>query len=222
MLPLVYPGIRTLLKNNREQGLLVMGWLLILPILIYAPINPQRRLVEGAWVVIVVCALAFFLNKNAFNWKWKGYLMLAFPSSLILMIGSIMTASNLAEPVFRPLKEVKVYQFIGKQDLERPVVLSSFEIGNNLPAWTPASVVLGHGPESIGKDKIEEDLEILFSLRTNELERIYLWEYYQVDYLVWGPVEKEKWDWNPQDSGELNQIYNDGDYSVYELIKKEN
>jgi hypothetical protein len=189
--------------------------------LLYAPVNAQRRLVEGAWVIIVVCALAFFLKKAVFDWKWKGYLMLAFPSSLILMIGSIMTASNLAEPVFRPLEEVKVYQFIEKQDLERPVVLSSFEIGNNLPAWVPARVVLGHGPESIGNDKIEDDLEVLFSPDTNEIERKYYWDYYKVDYLFWGPIEREQWDWMPQNSSELNQIYNDSDYSIYELIKKD-
>jgi len=221
LLPLVYSGLRTLLNNSREQGLLITGWLLILPMLLYAPVNAQRRLVEGAWVIIVVCALAFFLKKAVFNWKWKGYLMLAFPSSLILMIGSIMTASNLTEPVFRPLKEVKMYQFIDKQDLERPVILSSFEIGNNLPAWVPARVVLGHGPESIGNDKIEEDLEVLFSPGTNEIERKYYWDYYQVDYLFWGPIEREQWDWMPQNSGELNQIYNDGDYSIYELIKED-
>lgn len=222
LLPLVYPGLRTLLKNNRQQGLLIVGWLAMLPILIYAPVNTQRRLVEGAWVVIVVCALAFFLEKKALNWKWKGYLLLAFPSTLILIVGSITTAINLSEPVFRPYDEIKMYRFIEKRDIERPVVLSSFEIGNNLPAWTPARVVLGHGSESLGKDKIEEDLEILFSLHTNELKRLNLLEYYQVDYLVWGPLEKEQWDWIPQDSGELNQIYNDGDYSIYELINKEN
>ncbi len=217
LLPLVYPGLRTLLKNNRERGLLITGWLVMLPILIYAPVNTQRRLVEGAWVIIVVCALAFFLEKAEFNWKWKGYLMLAFPSTLILMIGSITTAYNLAEPVFRPLNEIEMFWFIDNRSPDRPVVLSSFETGNNLPAWIPARVVFGHGPESIGKNKIEEDLEILFSQSANGSQWKDIWEYYDVDYLVWGPIERRQWDLEPEYLGELNRIYRDGLYSIYEL-----
>lgn len=221
LLPLVYPGLRTLLNNNRDQGLLIAGWLLMLPILIYAPVNTQRRLVEGAWVIIVICALAFFLKRAILNKMWKGYLMLVFPSTLILMIGSISTAFTLAEPVFRPVGEIRMYQFIEKQDLERPVVLSSFEIGNNLPAWIPARVVLGHGPESIGNNRIVGDLEILFSQHTDKSEQEKILEYYEVDFLVWGPIERDLWDWKPQDSGEFKQIYNDGEYTIYELNKME-
>jgi len=217
LLPLVYPGIRAILNNNREQGLLIAGWLLMLPILIYAPVNPQRRLVEGAWPIIVVCAMAFFLAKNKFNWKWMGYFMLAFPSTLILIIGSITTALTLSEPVFRPVNEITMYQFVITRDPERPVILSSFEMGNSLPAWIPAKVVLGHGSESVGKTKIEDDLEIIFSQHTNDFEWNKIWDYYEIDFLIWGPIEREQWDWEPRDSGKLNQIYNDGDYAIYEL-----
>ena len=148
-----------------------------------------------------------------------GYLMLAFPSTLIILIGSVSTALTVTEPVFRPVDEIKTYKFIENWDLERPIVLSSFETGNNLPAWIPARVVLGHGPESIGNNKIGEDLYISFSGGTNQSERFVIWEYYNVDYLFWGPLEMGQWDYKPWEMSELNQIYNEGDYSIFELLK---
>ena len=219
LLPLVFYGIRKLINLNLSQGLLIAGWLLLLPILVYAPVNTQRRLAEGAWVIIVISAIAFFIDKESINRKWAAYLGLAFPSTLILILGSISAAAKVSEPIFRPRAEIDLYQFIGNRDPERPVILSSFESGNNLPAWIPARVVLGHGPESIDQKRIEKDLDLLFSLQSNEYDQKLIFNYYDIDYLIWGPNEMVRWDWNPQQSSRLKQIYDEGEYSVYEIIK---
>ncbi len=221
MLPLVYFGIRKLIKDNLYQGLLIACWLFLLPIILNSPVNSQRRLAEGAWVVIVISAIAFFVGRKPINWKWSVYLGQAFLSTLILILGSISTATNLSTPVFRPSAEVDVYHFLGQVASDRPVILSSFEIGNNIPAWIPATVVLGHGAESIERERIDEDLEKLYSLQISDQEQKAIIDFYGIDYLIWGPTDSNLREWNPEQATWLKEIYDNGEFSIYESLHRD-
>jgi hypothetical protein len=218
LLPLIYPGIKSLIKGNRYHAVLLTGWLVILPFLVYAPVNTQRRLAEGSWVVIVITSLAFFSNKEHLTWQWRTYLGLAFPSTILLMAGTIAAVTQPSEPVFRPREEILMYQALEESAVDRPVVLSSFEIGNTIPAWLPVRVVLGHGPESINRQGIETDLERIFSNMTADSDRNRLLNVYQVDYLIWGPIEKSQSTWTPRINPGLDLFYNEGEYSIFEVL----
>jgi len=221
LLPLVYLGSLNLIKSRWSQSLLVIGWILIFPILVYLPINSQRRLAEGIWAAIVVAALAAFNSDRPFNRKWKTYLMLAFPSSLIIALGAVLTTLEPAKPVFRPQSEVEMYGAFRDIAESGQVVLSSYEISNTIPAWVPVRVVLGHGVESIKKSIVKLDINKIFHIETDEAKRKELLDYYQVDYIILGPDKSEKWTWPQDDISELVLIYNQNDYSVFRVRANE-
>jgi hypothetical protein len=217
-LPIAVYGIWLAYADAADRISLLAGWLLILPLLIYAPVAPQRRLAEGIWVVIIVAVLVFFENKGGVKVSGKIYLSLAFPSSMLLMAGAVLTALTLSKPQFRPADEVAAFIFISEQVAVDGVVLSAYETGNNLPAWAPVHVVLGHGPETVHRELLEDELGFFFSDRSSTKSQIQLLNDWTVGYLFWGPIEKMTWDWDPEGEDYLSKIYDSQGYAVYKVI----
>jgi hypothetical protein len=215
ILPIALLGLKKILAEDYKSGIFLASWLVILPILVSLPINSQRRMSEGIWIVFVICAIEYIAS-NLNIWK-SAYLFMFFPSTIILIMGSIMTATQPREPAFQPASEINLYNELGKFANDRPVVMSSFQTGNNLPAWIPVKVVWGHGPLSINRQVIDNDLQQFFSEETENDLRSEILKKYQVEYLVWGPSEREYWNWNPKDYSVMKLIYNDSGYFLYEI-----
>lgn len=217
VLPLSIVGIRKYIRNKKQEGLLLAGWLVISPLLIYAPVITQRRLAEGIWVVLIIGLIGNYTDKEKIPASVKGLLLLLLPSTIFIFLGSILRTASPSEPLFRKIEEVRVYEFIAETAKKDDVVLSSFEIGNNLPAWAPVRVVMGHGPETIGLEEIKSDVAAYFNQENSASDCWKVFEEYGVTYLVWGPVEKTIWKGEPGEYECLIQIYNKGEYSIFEV-----
>lgn len=217
VLPLSITGISNFIKDQKQDALLLAGWLVISPILIYAPVIAQRRLAEGIWAVLIIGLVGNYSNRKKIPRVVKGLLLLLIPSTLFIFLGSILSTIKPSEPLFRRIDEVSVYEFITEAAEKNAVVLSSFEIGNNLPAWTPARAVMGHGPETIGLEKIKSDISAYFSQVDSTWDCWKIFTEYDANYLFWGPIEKKNWKRDPGKFECLLQIYNKGDYSIFEV-----
>ena len=217
-LPITAIGIRNFISKNSRLGLLLIGWLGLLPFLVYAPVATQRRLAEGIWIVITIGLIYFFENRPNLHMAAKSLLYLAFPSSLLIFIGAILSAQSPSMPVFRPREEVEMYLDIAKNLEINSIVLSSHDTGNNLPAWAPVSVVLGHGPETASYDEVKDDVKKIYSSETEDLMRRKLLKEYNVDFLVFGPTEREIGSWDAAKSDQMLKVYERGGYAVYKSI----
>jgi hypothetical protein len=218
VLPLAIAGIIKFIKSQQRESLMLAGWLLISPFLIYAPVITQRRLAEGLWVVLIIGLMGNYFVAGKIPKLVQGALLLTLPSTLFIIAGSILRTYNPSEPVFRKLEEVKAYEFIAANAEKDSIVLSTFEIGNNLPAWAPVRVVMGHGPETIGLGKIQSDLAGYFkNSNFDNSECIDFFETYDIDYLLWGPLEKIQWQAKPEEFDCLEEIYNNDGFSVYQV-----
>jgi len=218
VMPFTIVGIGKYIKNQKIESLLLASWLFISPFLIYAPVFAQRRWSEGIWAVYIIGMIGNYTKEGKIPVAIQGIMALLLPSTLFILVGSIMVSTNPSEPAFRPAEEVQVYDFIAKNLDKDSVFLSTFEIGNNLPAWAPIKVVMGHGPETIGLNNIETEVSAIFYERELNLEdcrRMFM--ELKTDYLFWGPEEKSKWKVEPEDYDCLIPIYTNGDYSVYEV-----
>ena len=65
LLPLTLYGVYLVFKTNQREGSLLGLWVVLFPILAYAPYNLQRRLPEGIWVAVVL--LAMLVIESKFN-----------------------------------------------------------------------------------------------------------------------------------------------------------
>lgn len=226
LLPFAYFGLRGLLRNQWLNGSFLLIWLVILPFLLYAPVGLQRRLAEGAWVMLVVLALAAFdLNQKRSKIRSRNpyelrLFTLAFPSTLILFLGSLQAAQNILPPVFRPSAEVRAFEELRQIAASGDVVLASYETGNALPAWAPLHVVVGHGPESVDLENLLPRIQAIYQGRTADDTRLEFFLKYGVDYVFWGPNEERFGSWVPANVDYLELVVDVGEYEIYKVIEE--
>jgi len=218
MIPFAVAGGIHLLKDKVDAHWLPIAWSLALPMFVYAPYPLQRRLAEGYWVALVVLALIYFdrlKRKDLLSFQWL--IGLAFPTTLFFFFGSINAVKTPEMPIYRSQGEVAAFEYLDEVAPKDSVVLASFETGNALPAWAPLFMVIGHGPESVGLAELSPRIAQFYTYATPETERLALLEKFNVDYVLWGPYERELGSWHPSKSATLEEIYTDNEYTLYQV-----
>jgi hypothetical protein len=166
LLPAAAEAVRVL-RERAPERLLLAGWLILLPFLAYFPHNLQRRLPEGVWVGLLVLAASWlgrWIGAQRERRLAVGTLLVAsLATSALVWLGGIRTAMSPASPAFVPASEAKAFEWLAQNAVPGSVVLSDFPTGNALPAWAPVRVVIGHGPETIGLDRLREQVEAFLS-----------------------------------------------------------
>lgn len=226
VLPLAYFGLRRLLGAQGYLGSFFVVWLTLLPILLYAPVGLQRRLSEGVWVAFLVLALYAFQSVSGRTktriprvrdprelWLFG----LAFPTTLMIFLGSLNAAQNVELPLFRPEAEIRAFEELGAVADRNDVVLASYTTGNALPAWIPVRVIAGHGPESVNLENLLLKIQSVYQGRTSEDSRLEFLQKYGVSYIFYGPNEESLGSWTPADEPYLELIVNLGEYRVYKV-----
>jgi hypothetical protein len=164
---LAIPAIRWAWRRGRHQPayLLLIGWIVAAPILAYTPVSVQRRLLEGLYVPLCILAIAGlryvvapalrYRRRTAEKVYARGLavvLFLCLPTTILILLGGLTLINNPAPPAFAPVDYGGIAS--GLRDAPRnSVVLSDYEIGNLIPAWTNHRVFIGHGPETIDGDR---------------------------------------------------------------------
>jgi len=230
VIPYAWVGWKALRQSIPEWAVFTITWILILPILAYLPFNLQRRLVEGGWVLLVVLAalgLEKILAKPPLHASpgrrlWVQLpLFLAFPSTVILFAGAVLTAIQQKQPIFQPVDEVILFNRLATEALPGQVMLADYPTGNALPAWAPLRVVIGHGPETIGLAELRPQVTRFYEAGTNDMERQALLQNQTVDYVFWGPHEQALGGihaWDPSLAGYLAPWMTEGKYAVYRVL----
>lgn len=199
---------------------LLAAWLMIFPLLAYAPYGLQRRLPEGVWTAIVILAMA--------NLKLDGLRkVLAFslagttlPSTLILISGGLIFAQKPVIPLHRPASEVEAFLKLAEYADPGDVVFSSYTTGNALPAWAPVAVVVGHGPETANLEELEPAVAIFFQDSTSLSERQKFLSDHRVAFVFWGPSERALGNWQPVTAPFLEELFHIYDYYIYKVQRE--
>ena len=218
LFPFALAGIGRALQQNRWSGYLLTAWLIILPALAYAPTNLQRRLPEGIWVVIVILAVIFlsYRSKNGQRWIRVIFCISFFPA-LLLIAGGLITVWQPGIPLYRPVGEVDMFNYLAGHTTSGQVVLASFDTSNALPAWAPLKTIIGHGPESIHLKELMPLVEQFYSSSSSDQARELLLEKFGIAYVLWGPAEQALGSWNPAEAGYLKKVYQESGFSIFEV-----
>lgn len=218
LLPFLVPGAIRIKREYPDRSWLLLGWMGVTPVLVQLPIKIQRRLAEGIWVVLIIIAVKAFSSKyKPLDRRWSYVGILAFPSTIVLLAGAFQAALNPGFPVFRPAREVSMFQYIETNLPDNSIVLSSYETGNALPAWAPVHVVLGHRIETVPIQRVIKDVERVFQKDTSPRMRNKIIVEYDTDYIYWGPHEKKLGDWDPGQDHGYKLLFRDGAYNLYQV-----
>jgi len=209
-----------------QRSLLLIIWPLTSAVLIYLPINIQRRLLEGSIVPLAIMAAMGFArltsNRSALIRRMLvAVIALALlPSTLLLIAGGIITASSAGWPVFHPSAELAAYDFLNSNAPADSIVFSTRDSGMVIPAYTHTRVYVGHGPETV--DYIEKEALVAAMLASNDLaSRDEFFEHNRIDYVWIGPPESQLCG-EPQcetlfTQPQFDLVFKQGDYALYRV-----
>ena len=221
MIPFLIVLFRKRVWKTRLQWLLPIGWLVVGPLLAYFPHNLQRRLPEGIWVAIIALAalgMAELWRRRPWGKMFVSFsIACALISSALLLIGGMQAAAKPDLPIFRPDGEVRAFQELERISPQKSIILASYNTGNALPAWGPVRVLVGHGPESANLDELLTVVSAFFSEEWDAIQRGRFLEVQQVDFVIYGPFERELGGWDPDSSSALILRYNENGYRIYEV-----
>ncbi len=207
---------------------LLIGWPLIVPILVYLPINVQRRMAEAVIVPLSILASAgvMLLAKRArksYRKSWRRtsalVLLATLPVTLFLLLGGFLTALGSQPPTFHPAAEIAALNWLNEHAAPGEVVLGSFETGNIIPAYTNLRVYVGHGPETLYAVPKTRETERFFSGEMTADERTILYEQMRIRYVFYGQAERKIVPEStelPEWANDLTVIYTEGVYTIYE------
>jgi len=199
-------------------ALLLVTWVVIFPVLAYAPYNLQRRLPEGVWTAFVILAL---LGVSQWRPVWRkvgiGLLAMGMLSSLILFLGGLIGVTQPARPLFVPAAEVEMLDALAEIAPKGAVVMANYEVSNELPAWAPVTTLIGHGPESIRLAEIRPRVEAFGELETTDAEREKLLEEFEVDFVIVETIDPLEIEWAPELSNLLTLVYSNEQWKVFQV-----
>jgi hypothetical protein len=210
-----------MVKSTSAAGLLLVGWMLVFPVLAYAPVNVQRRLPDGVWVALTVLAALACREWSASTKRLRllgpTILLASLPSSLILLAGGVRASLHLEEPVFIPRAEAAAFEWLRDHGEVGAVVAAAYETANALPAWAPMRVVAGHGPETPSLAVLLPQVERLFEPATGDAAREAFLTEHGVRYVLIGPHEAAIGDWRPAGGSRYLRVYQESGYSIYQV-----
>ncbi len=218
MLPLTILGIVKMLRARSVGASLLLGWLLLFPLLAYAPYNLQRRLPEGIWVVISLLAVyeLDYLPKVWQRWM-RPVLWSSFLPALVLLLGGLLSVWNPSTPQFRPAPEVQAFEALAGMARPGDVALADYSTSNALPAWAPVHTLIGHGPESIHLKQVQPRVDRFFSLNASDVERQGLIDEFKIRYVISSPQEDTPAYENLDQIPYLNKVYDASGYRIYQV-----
>lgn len=212
--------------RSERPAWLALAWVGVVPLLVYLPFNLQRRLVEGVQVPLSLlaawglCEIADCRLRIANVRRWLAVGVVLFIVSLtnvLLVAGNCLTLRGLPAPIYRDAAEVAALDWLDGRVEPDNVFLTAYPTGNYLPARVWARVFVGHGPETVHFREKGAFATRFFDAATDDAWRQGLLEAYDIDYVFWGPRERESGAFDPRTVSYLRPIYDADGYAVFEV-----
>jgi hypothetical protein len=182
-----------LTRREDERWLLPVGWMIIVPVLAYLPVSIQRRLVEGFWMALVVLALLFVEKKLKGGLRRPVFAVatgLLLPAAVLFWGWTFSSALKPGAPIFLPRSEVRALLWLDANAEPGAIVLSRYNAGNALPAWTGLTTFIGHGPETLHNPEKLFLVETVMDGEKPDEERRTALAQSNADYVLVSPEEQ--------------------------------
>lgn len=201
-------------RKRELPHLLLASWIVVAPLLVYLPINVQRRLAEGILVPLSILASAglslLFSHRKTWNRARIAVLGLTLPTALLIWLGATFSALHPSRPLFNPHPELAAMDRLNRLAPPDAVVLSSKDVSNYLTVRTDLHTYIGHGPETMNFKQKEQTVKRFFAGELDSLSVENLLKH--VDYILASlDIETRTW------AEDLNILFSQDSVTVYEV-----
>ncbi len=201
--------------SQRARFAFLWCWIIAVALLVYAPLNAQRRFVEGVHVPLAILASVGFSQTvlpwvgrtRLFHWLAArprysvqglerlllvAFLLMMSLSNLYILVSTSITASvQPIYPLFRLRAEVEAVDWLRANTARSSVVLGEAETGNFIAARAGNRVVVGHWAETVDWQKKFEETNRFYRAELDDAAQRELFARYRVAYVFFGPRERE-------------------------------
>lgn len=234
-------GLVYLVKYRPRMSRPVFLWLWVLAValLVYAPLRPQRRFVQGVHVALAIfTALSF----HEVLWPWlketrplvwlslrprytvqklEGFtrflLLLFMGLSNVYLLVSLMLIATLQKPypMYRPVSERVAVEWLDVHAEPDAIILGGYQTGNYIAAQAGNPVLLGHWAETMDFEQRQDDVDQFFQADTSLDWREGLLTQFDIAYVWHGPNEQGLGDYAPSRTAYLTLVYENEDIAIY-------
>jgi len=231
LLPLAVAGVVWILRRGSSRMLLIAAWTLVIPVLLYAPTQLQRRVIIGWHIVLAVSAaiglvmvvepwvVSLWNRKGAKQRSGKGLRMLVnsliiltLPSTLLIVGLALLKGFTHEYPSYLYSEETDALAWLLDNTKPGDTVLSGWILGSFIPARAGNRVFVGHWAETI--DSAAKTAKVCQFFCTNDREaRLALLREYRIRYVYDGSEERALGNLGPADY--LVEVYGNDRVKIY-------
>lgn len=227
--------------SSRPHFAILWCWIGAVALLIYAPLGPQRRFIQGVHVAFAILAAAGLVevalprlqqtrfwqrlvaNPRYTTPKLSRFIVALFllwmSLSNILLLADVSRIAALTQPdpFFRPADELAAVEWLRAQEDGRAVILGDYQTGNLVAAYTGHPVMLGHWAETAEYEGKVTAVAQFFDAATPDTQRQTLLQQFNVRYLWFGPREQALGQFQPDIVPYLTAVYQNNTITLYAI-----
>lgn len=155
-------GIETFLKDQTTERRLVLTWIGVTALLLYAPVSFQRRFIEGIHIPLTIVATYGVFTVLEKYKKTTAHALLAI-FLVVLSLSSFYMVYKDTKEIQTDTKDYYYYhlskpemegiKWLGSQTGPNDIILANWYFGNLIPGLTARMVYLGHKVQTTDFDK---------------------------------------------------------------------
>jgi hypothetical protein len=222
-------GFFLLWKERAPYGRLLLIWAVVQAGLLYAPVNFQRRLVEGLQLPLSIAAAValFWMAGRVFKGSAAALFRSIFLTAVIMfasltnfgfVIGQIVARSSSSQDSRRylPGDLVAAFDWLRTNSDRDAVLFSSYVTGNVAPSMTGLHVFLGHYGQTIRSDEKGTQVTGFYTGAVTDEAARHLFTEHRVRYIIYGPFERATYE-SFRPPVWLRLAYSQGNVEVFEV-----
>jgi hypothetical protein len=227
----IYTWIFIRKKEIKNIKLFLMTWFTLQFILIYVPIQLQRRLTAGLHIPLAILTiLLFFYLQNKFKYQiskkrinkylFVFIIFIIFGGSNAFNIIRVSTEQNIDNwKILYYLKDKKIeaIEWLKNNANDQETILSGYINGGLIPSISGRTVLLGHGHETLDFYGKYHEMRFFFSINHNDKEIEYL-NKYDINYIFYSDLEKKIGKWTPQNKEYLEKVFDNQEIQIYKVL----
>ena len=210
---LAFFGARAAWKRRSMVDMLLIVWIVLTLLMLYAPILLQRRLALGLHIPIGILAAWGVTDLVRAAWPRRAVIGVTLLTSFFLE--AVLLGGALARDprIYLTTDEYSAMHWLDMNEPAERVVLSSPELGSFVPALAGQRVVYGHPYETVQATQREQQVKDFYA---GTIDRAGLLREYDVAYVIVGPRERALGQIDPA-ALPLQEVFTAGDVKVYRV-----
>lgn len=227
LLPLAIVGAEKFLKEMEPKYKLILVWIFVSSVLIYAPVSFQRRMIEGIHLPLAILAATglFFIAEIYKKWAYyiiAGGLIVLSLTSFFVIFNDFKTigAESFGRGYYYHISKSEAQAILWMKDNSGPeeAILANYFYGNFIPGITGRKVFLGHEAQSGDFERKVESINA-FLLSTDAEESVRFLKASKIRYIFLGVNDTMiSYGFKPDKLPYLKKVYSKEGVEVFEVL----